>query len=40
LPERRQISNAVADYRVDLWGNLYESHAPDTALLNPAEPET
>ncbi|MGH9256440.1 MAG: hypothetical protein ACRD3C_17920 [Vicinamibacterales bacterium] len=34
------ISNAVEDYRVDLWGNLYESHAPDTALLDPTEPET
>ena len=27
-----EIENAVGDYRVDLRGELYERHAPDTAL--------
>jgi hypothetical protein len=27
------ISNAVGDYRVDSYGELYEEHAPDTAVL-------
>ena len=28
-----QIDDAVGDYRVDPRGDLYEQHAPDTALL-------
>src|SRR5438132_560544 len=28
-----QIDEAVGDYRVDPRGDLYEQHAPDTALL-------
>jgi hypothetical protein len=27
------ISNAVGGYRVDPYGELYEEHAPDTAVL-------
>jgi hypothetical protein len=28
-----EIDDAVGDYRVDRRGELYERHAPDTALL-------
>lgn len=34
------ISEALADYRVDHRGNLYERHAPDTALLELGPPGT
>lgn len=27
------VSDAVGDYRVDPYGELYEGHAPDTAVL-------
>ena len=30
----------VADYLVDPYGEMYESHAPDTALLKLGQPET
>ena len=29
-----QIDDAVGDYRIDRRGELYERHAPDTALLH------
>jgi hypothetical protein len=29
-----EIDDAVGDYRVDQRGELYERHAPDTALLH------
>lgn len=35
-----EISNAVGDYRVDRRGNLYERHAPDTAVLKVGPPRT
>ena len=34
------IAPAVADYLVDPYGEMYESHAPDTALLKLGQPET
>jgi hypothetical protein len=34
------IAPAVADYLVDPYGEMYESHAPDTALLELGQPET
>ena len=33
-----EIDEAVGDYRVDGRGDLYERHAPDTAVLNLAPP--
>ena len=33
-----EISDAVGDYRVDPRGELYERHAPDTAVLKLGEP--
>jgi hypothetical protein len=27
-----EVDDAIGDYRVDLRGEMYESHAPDTAL--------
>ena len=33
-----QIDEAVGDYRVDPRGDLYEQHAPDTALLKLGPP--
>jgi len=35
-----EISDAVGDYRVDGHGELYENHAPDTAVLKLASPGT
>jgi hypothetical protein len=34
-----EIDDAVSDYRVDGRGELYERHAPDTALLRLSAPE-
>ena len=33
-----QIDEAVGDYRIDPRGDLYEQHAPDTALLKLGPP--
>jgi hypothetical protein len=33
-----QIDEAVGDYRIDPHGELYEQHAPDTALLKLGPP--
>lgn len=33
-----EIDDAVSDYRVDGRGEMYESHAPDTALLHLSAP--
>jgi hypothetical protein len=34
-----EIDAAVGDYRVDKGGEMYERHAPDTALLHLSAPE-
>lgn len=34
-----QVTPALADYRVDLRGTMYERHAPHTALPELGEPE-
>jgi hypothetical protein len=34
-----EIDVAVSDYRVDRRGEMYERHAPDTALLHLSAPE-
>ena len=34
-----EINAAVGDYRVDRGGEMYERHAPDTALLHLSAPE-
>jgi len=34
-----EIDAAVGDYRIDRRGELYERHAPDTALLRLTAPE-
>jgi hypothetical protein len=34
-----EIAPAIADYRIDPYGKMYERHAPDTALLQLGEPE-
>jgi hypothetical protein len=34
-----EIDDAVSDYRVDGHGEMYERHAPDTALLHLSAPE-
>jgi len=34
-----EIDDAVSDYRVDRGGEMYERHAPDTALLRLSAPE-
>jgi hypothetical protein len=34
-----EIDAAVGDYRVDRHGEMYERHAPDTALLHLSAPE-
>lgn len=34
-----EIDDAVSDYRIDGRGELYERHAPDTALLHLSAPE-
>ena len=33
-----EIDDAVSDYRVDRRGEMYERHAPDTALLHLSAP--
>lgn len=33
-----EIDEAVGDYRVDRAGELYERHAPDTAVLHLSDP--
>jgi hypothetical protein len=33
-----QIDEAVGDYRIDPRGDMYEQHAPDTALLKLGPP--
>ncbi len=35
-----QVDQAVGDYRVDPRGDLYERHAPDTAVLELGPPST
>lgn len=35
-----EVTGAVADYRVDPRGDLYERHAPDTAVLKLGPPGT
>jgi hypothetical protein len=34
-----EIDDAVTDYRIDGQGELYERHAPDTALLRLSAPQ-
>jgi hypothetical protein len=34
-----EVDDAVNDYRVDGRGEMYERHAPDTALLHLSAPE-
>ena len=34
-----EIDAAVSDYRVDRRGEMYERHAPDTALLRLSAPQ-
>ena len=34
-----EVDVAVGDYRVDRRGEMYERHAPDTALLHLSAPE-
>src|SRR5262245_8925218 len=34
-----EIDAAVSDYRVDRSGEMYEHHAPDTALIHLSAPE-
>ena len=34
-----EVDDAVGDYRVDSQGQLYEGHAPDTALLHLSAPQ-
>ena len=35
-----QVERAVGGYRVDLRGDLYEEHNPDTAVLKLGTPST
>jgi hypothetical protein len=35
-----EVDAAVSDYRIDPHGDLYESHAPDTALLKLSSPSS
>lgn len=35
-----EIDEALGDYRVDLRGDMYERHSPDTALLKLGPPGT
>ena len=35
-----EIEEAVADYRVDQRGGIYERHAPDTAVPQLGSPKT
>ena len=34
-----EVDAAVGDYRVDRRGEMYERHAPDTALIHLSSPE-
>ena len=34
-----ELDVAVGDYRVDTHGEMYERHAPDTALIHLSSPE-
>jgi hypothetical protein len=34
-----EVDDAVGDYRIDARGEMYELHAPDTALLHLSAPE-
>jgi hypothetical protein len=34
-----EVDEAVGDYRVDTRGEMYERHAPDTALIHLSAPE-
>jgi hypothetical protein len=34
-----EIDDAVSDYRIDRQGEMYERHAPDTALLHLSAPK-
>lgn len=34
-----QIDTAVGDYRIDIRGDIYEHHDPDTAVTNLAPPD-
>lgn len=34
-----EVERAVTDYRLDLRGDVYERHAPQTALPSPKRPE-
>lgn len=34
-----EVDAAVGDYRVDRRGDMYERHAPDTALIHLSAPE-
>ena len=35
-----EVENAVADYRIDLGGDVYERHSPETAVLKLASPSS
>ena len=35
-----EVEEAVADYRIDLRGSLYERHSPDTAVPKLGSPST
>lgn len=35
-----QVDEAVGDYRIDPRGDLFERHAPDTAVLELGPPDT
>ena len=35
-----EIAPAIADYFVDPYGEMYERHAPDSALLELGQPES
>ena len=35
-----EIEDAVADYRIDLGGDVYETHSPDTAVARLGSPST
>jgi len=35
-----EIAPAVTDYLIDPYGEMYESHAPDTALLKLGQPQS
>jgi hypothetical protein len=34
-----EVEDAVVDYRIDVRGDLYERHAPQTALPKPKRPD-